>query len=329
MGEEAPGGREGPGELGPQARARVPVELRQLQRRPPEGVAVWPEALPGGARGAGAGVGRAGGESLSRLCAVVDGPEGTPFAGGSFRLSVAVPFRYPFEPPKVRFITPVYHPNIDSEGRICLDTFNRAWKPSLSLSAVLLTVRLLLAEPNSDDGLMADIADEYRTDYPLFCSKARDLVRRYAMEHVQRGVGAGPARPEETTTASPGRAAACAEAKPAQGRPIPHGQGGGAGPLGAAAAVRGGAEAGRDGPSTAGALPACGDAQTGSGGGGERLQGSPAAKRSKVSPVRGDRAGGGGEPPVRGNLPCLSGGGGRSPSKDAPKRTSRLSLRRR
>ena len=321
MGEEAAGGREGPGELGPQARARVPVELRQLQRRPPEGVAVWPEALPG-ARGG------AGGESLSRLCAVVDGPEGTPFAGGAFRLSVAVPFRYPFEPPKVRFLTPVYHPNIDSEGRICLDTFNRAWKPSLSLSAVLLTVRLLLAEPNPDDGLMSDIADEYRADYPLFCSKARDLVRQHAMEHVQRRVGATPPPPVKTKADAPRRTAS-AEAEPAEGRCVPRGQGSGATPLGNEPAGRGAVEAARDSPGTVEAQPGCMHARTGSGGGRDCLQGSPTAKRAKVGPLHGDRAGRGGELPAVETAPVLnSSGGGSSPSKDAPKRTSRLSLRR-
>ena len=69
--------------------------------------------------------------------------------------------RYPFEPPSVQFITPIYHPNIDSSGRICLDTLNMppkgAWKPSLNIPTVLSTVRLLLEHPNPDDGLMADI----------------------------------------------------------------------------------------------------------------------------------------------------------------------------
>ncbi len=69
--------------------------------------------------------------------------------------------RYPFEPPKVRFVTRVYHPNIDGEGRICLDLLNMppkgAWKPSLNISTVLASIGLLLSDPNPDDGLVADI----------------------------------------------------------------------------------------------------------------------------------------------------------------------------
>jgi ubiquitin-conjugating enzyme E2 T len=64
------------------------------------------------------------------------------------------------EPPKVRFVTPVYHPNIDAEGRICLDILNPppkgAWKPSLNISTVLSSIALLLSEPNADDGLVTD-----------------------------------------------------------------------------------------------------------------------------------------------------------------------------
>lgn len=64
------------------------------------------------------------------------------------------------EPPKLRFITPVYHPNIDAEGRICLDLLNPppkgAWKPSLNIGTLLSSIALLLADPNPDDGLVTD-----------------------------------------------------------------------------------------------------------------------------------------------------------------------------
>lgn len=59
------------------------------------------------------------------------GSEGTPYHGGVFDLTVTIPDRYPFEPPKVVFKTPIYHPNIDNAGRICLDTLKmppQVWK---------------------------------------------------------------------------------------------------------------------------------------------------------------------------------------------------------
>ena len=62
------------------------------------------------------------GSDATRLRAVVVGTSSTPFANGRFRLSVVIPERYPYEPPKVRFVTPIYHPNVDRAGRICLST---------------------------------------------------------------------------------------------------------------------------------------------------------------------------------------------------------------
>lgn len=46
------------------------------------------------------------------------GPEDSPYANGHFKLKLNLPDNYPFEPPKAQFITPIYHPNIDSEGRV-------------------------------------------------------------------------------------------------------------------------------------------------------------------------------------------------------------------
>lgn len=60
--------------------------------------------------------------NLSRFEGVIHGPEGTPYEGGTFRIDIQIPNDYPFGPPKMRFLTKIWHPNISSQtGAICLD----------------------------------------------------------------------------------------------------------------------------------------------------------------------------------------------------------------
>lgn len=126
--------------------ARMQRELKRLQTDPPPGICAWPSND----------------NLLTRLEAQIEGPEGTVYAKGLFKLEIQVPERYPFEPPNVKFVTPIYHPNIDNGGRICLDILNLppkgAWAPSLNIATVLASIGLLLSEPNPDDGLMGDIS---------------------------------------------------------------------------------------------------------------------------------------------------------------------------
>jgi ubiquitin-conjugating enzyme E2 T len=108
-----------------------------------------------------------------------------------FELEITVPDRYPFEPPQMRFLTPIYHPNIDDAGRICLDLLKMpphgAWKPSLNIASLLVSIQLLMAEPNPDDGLMADIAYEYKQNRPLFTQKATAHTEKHAQDATQVG----------------------------------------------------------------------------------------------------------------------------------------------
>mmetsp|Transcript_11830 Transcript_11830/g.15461 ORF Transcript_11830/g.15461 Transcript_11830/m.15461 type:complete len:276 (-) Transcript_11830:253-1080(-) len=147
---------------------RLGKEFNMLSADPPPGVCVW--ALN---------------DDLTSLQAQVEGPPDTPYEQGTFLLEINVPSRYPFEPPKVRFITPIYHPNIDSGGRICLDTLkmqpNGSWVPSINLSTLLTTIRVLMGQPNPDDGLMPEITDLYRKDRNKFEAKARESTEKHAM----------------------------------------------------------------------------------------------------------------------------------------------------
>ncbi|KAK3210735.1 hypothetical protein Dsin_015441 [Dipteronia sinensis] len=122
--------------------------------------------------------------SLSTIHAQIEGPEESVYAKGIFDIKIQIPERYPFQPPSVTFGTPIYHPNIDNGGRICLDILNLppkgAWQPSLNISTVLTSIGLLLTEPNPDDGLMREASREYKYNRQAFDQKARSMTEKYA-----------------------------------------------------------------------------------------------------------------------------------------------------
>jgi ubiquitin-conjugating enzyme E2 D/E len=108
------------------------------------------------------------------------GPTDTVYEGGIFNLDIQFPSNYPFKPPKVRFLTKIYHPNINSGGFICLDIFKENWSPALTISKVLLSLCSLLTDPNPDDPLVVDIADEYVNDREKYNNTARSWTQIYA-----------------------------------------------------------------------------------------------------------------------------------------------------
>ncbi|KAJ7015454.1 hypothetical protein NC653_004680 [Populus alba x Populus x berolinensis] len=69
--------------------------------------------------------------------ATIMGPADSPFAGGVFLVSIHFPPDYPFKPPKVSFRTKVFHPNINSNGSICLDILKEQWSPALTISKLV------------------------------------------------------------------------------------------------------------------------------------------------------------------------------------------------
>ena len=109
------------------------------------------------------------------------GPTDSPYEGGVFMMDIKFPADYPFKPPKVQFQTKVYHPNINSQGSICLDILKEQWSPALTLSKVLLSICSLLTDPNPDDPLVPEIAHIYKTDRSRYEETAREWTRKYAM----------------------------------------------------------------------------------------------------------------------------------------------------
>ncbi|KAI5095845.1 ubiquitin-conjugating enzyme E2 T [Silurus meridionalis] len=158
-----------------QRNSRLKRELQMLSTEPPPGVSCWQVD-----------------ERVEELQAQIVGGVNTPYDGGLFTLEIKIPDRYPFEPPKMRFLTPIYHPNIDNAGRICLDVLKMppkgAWRPSLNISTVLSSVQLLMAEPNPDDPLMADISSELKYNKAAYLEKAQRWTAKHAVQKNEGSV---------------------------------------------------------------------------------------------------------------------------------------------
>ncbi|XP_076326043.1 ubiquitin-conjugating enzyme E2 N-like [Tachypleus tridentatus] len=111
---------------------------------------------------------------------VVAGPEESPFEGGVFKLELFLPEEYPMSAPKVRFMTKIYHPNIDKLGRICLDILKDKWSPALQIRTVLLSIQALLSAPNPDDPLANDVAEQWKINEAEAIRTAQEWTRLYA-----------------------------------------------------------------------------------------------------------------------------------------------------
>ncbi|XP_061562470.1 ubiquitin-conjugating enzyme E2 D4-like isoform X3 [Phycodurus eques] len=99
--------------------------------------------------------------------ATIMGPGDSPYQGGVFFLTILFPTDYPFKPPKVAFTTKIYHPNINSNGSICLDILRSQWSPALTVS--------------KDDPLVPDIAQIYKNDKEKYNKLAKEWTQKYAM----------------------------------------------------------------------------------------------------------------------------------------------------
>ncbi|KAM7142130.1 ubiquitin-conjugating enzyme E2 D2 isoform 2-T2 [Molossus nigricans] len=172
---------------------RIHKELNDLARDPPAQCSAGPV-----------------GDDMFHWQATIMGPNDSPYQGGVFFLTIHFPTDYPFKPPKVAFTTRIYHPNINSNGSICLDILRSQWSPALTISKeeiavplileyilsplervgfssiciplfLLLSICSLLCDPNPDDPLVPEIARIYKTDREKYNRIAREWTQKYAM----------------------------------------------------------------------------------------------------------------------------------------------------
>ncbi len=115
------------------------------------------------------------------LTGTIKGPDDTPYAGGTFVVDITIPNEYPFSPPKMKFLTKVWHPNVSSvTGAICLDILKDQWSPALTMKTALLSLQALLCSPEPNDPQDAVVATMYKERFSEFVQTAREWTAQHA-----------------------------------------------------------------------------------------------------------------------------------------------------
>jgi ubiquitin-protein ligase len=145
---------------------RLAGDLKNLKKKPIEGITAEPIDE----------------NDLTKWKGRVEGAKGTPFEGGYFHFKINIPENYPFEPPEVKMITKVYHPNINSQtGNICVNILKKDnWTSTNSIQLVLLSLQGLLTKPNPDSPLVGEINEVYLEDIDKYNETVREWVKLYA-----------------------------------------------------------------------------------------------------------------------------------------------------
>ena len=111
-------------------------------------------------------------------------PDSGYWKGATYDFTFAIPPHYPHSPPKVDCTTKIYHPNIDLQGKVCLNILREDWRPVLDINSVIYGLIYLFYEPNPDDPLNHEAAELYRKDIKQFERLVHRTLRGGTMDGI-------------------------------------------------------------------------------------------------------------------------------------------------
>lgn len=145
--------------------ARITQELQQLEQNPNPNYSAGPINE----------------SDMFKWHGTITGEQGTPYQGGKFFLTIEFKPDHPFKPPKVTFVTRIYHPNINSNGSISLAILRQQWSPSIMITDILQAILSLVKTPDLSEILAPDIAIVYQTDKSQFEATAQQWTNQWAI----------------------------------------------------------------------------------------------------------------------------------------------------
>jgi len=128
---------------------------------------------------------------------VMFGQSNTIYDGAILKAKLTFPPEYPLSPPKMQFLTPMWHPNIYPDGQVCISILHapgddqygyesaaERWSPVQTVETIVLSVMSLLEDnPNTDSPANVDAAKDVRMNYTEYKKKVRRLCRKSAEDY--------------------------------------------------------------------------------------------------------------------------------------------------
>lgn len=147
---------------------RLMKELTDLRANPPEGIRVVTNE-----------------DNMLDVTGIIQGPEGTPYAGGYFKVKFSFTNEFPAAPPKCWLATKIFHPNVSTAGEICVNTLKKDWQSSYGISHILVTVKCLLIYPNPESALDEEAGKLLLENYDSYCQRAKLITSVHATPKVR------------------------------------------------------------------------------------------------------------------------------------------------
>lgn len=156
------------------ARRRIKKELEDFETKPSSRIWLGPV-----------------GDDLFKWKAMITGSVNTPYSGGFWRLSIILPQDYPFKPPKMRWITRIFHSNLSGEHpqncpccTACLSELNDKWSPAFTVAKILCLLRDILDHPEPDCHLSIcqEACKLFKNNRNAYDKKAREWTLKYGRE---------------------------------------------------------------------------------------------------------------------------------------------------
>ncbi|XP_028396461.1 ubiquitin-conjugating enzyme E2 G1-like [Dendronephthya gigantea] len=117
-------------------------------------------------------------DDLFKWEVTIFGPPDTFYEGGFFRAELYFPKEYPQKPPKMKFTSDIWHPNVHKNGDVCIsilhepgedkfgyETASERWLPIHTVESILISVISMITDPNDESPANVDAAKEWRDDY--------------------------------------------------------------------------------------------------------------------------------------------------------------------